>query len=414
MGNPSSFTGQAPVHLFASATSWIEGAAVDQLHQVAGQDTVSAVAGMPDLHPGKYGPVGCAIRASHVFPQFVGSDIGCGMALFRLDIAPRKLKLDVLEDRISGLDEPWDGDIGDLLQGAGLEASEFDAALGSIGGGNHFCEFQTIDEIVLPDLAEASGLERGAVYMLVHSGSRGLGASILEPHLRDGLKSLAPDDPGGQAYLSAHDHAVAWARLNRFVVAKRASEAAKAELTPLMDVPHNYCELLADGSVLHRKGAAPADRGLVPVPGSRGTLSYVMAPRIDASDDALQTLAHGAGRKHDRAAMHGRIPARKSDVARLQRNGLGGRVVCADRDLIVEEAPEAYKNIGQVISDLTLQNLATTVATFKPLLTFKTAKARGARGIRESRSAEMRKGRSGRDQHSRDRSRQGNQAGRRS
>jgi len=127
---------------------------------------------------------------------------------------------------------------------------------------------------------------------------------------------------------------------------------------------------------LHRKGAAASDRGLVPVPGSRGTLSYLVEPLAAARAETLASLAHGAGRKYDRASMHGRVRAKKSDVARLERNPFGGVVVCEDRDLLVEEAPEAYKNIDHVITDLVEFGLARVVATFRPLVTFKKAQGR--------------------------------------
>src|SRR5512132_4275904 len=143
MGTSPEVDGCAPIHVFASSKSWIEGNATLQLQQVAGLPSVRAVAAMPDLHPGKYGPVGCAILADRIHPQLVGSDIGCGMGLFELDIAARKLRLD----------QPWDGDIDRVLIDAGLHATTFDASLGSIGGGNHFCEIQAIEEILEPDIA---------------------------------------------------------------------------------------------------------------------------------------------------------------------------------------------------------------------------------------------------------------------
>lgn len=153
MGTSAEVDGRAPVHIFASSRSWIEGNATLQLEHVAGLPGVQALAAMPDLHPGKYGPVGCAILADRIHPQLVGSDIGCGMGLFELDVAPRKLRLDHLAERMQALDRPWDGDVENTLADAGLGATIFDAALGSIGGGNHFCEIQAIDEILAPDVA---------------------------------------------------------------------------------------------------------------------------------------------------------------------------------------------------------------------------------------------------------------------
>ena len=210
--------------------------------------------------------------------------------------------------------------------------------------------------------------------MLVHSGSRGLGYSILQRQLAAGTVTLDCASEAGRSYLAEHDIAVRWAALNRRVIAARAAVAVRAECSAIADLSHNLVEV-GSGGVLHRKGTAPADRGLVPIPGSRGTLSYLVEPLAAARPETLASLAHGAGRKFDRASMHGRIRTGKADRAQLARNPFGGVIVCEDRDLLVEEAPEAYKNIDRVIADLADFGLARVVATFRPLLTFKTARA---------------------------------------
>lgn len=376
MGNSLKVDGRAPVHIFASSKAWIEGNARQQLNHVAGLDGVTAVAAMPDLHAGKYGPVGSAILADCVYPQLAGSDIGCGMGLFKLDAAARTLRLDKLSDKLRVLEEPWQGDTTRMLHQAGVEETAFDASLGSIGGGNHFCEVQAIEEIFAPEIAKTAGLHRDAAYVLVHSGSRGLGNAILERHLPGGMVPLREGEAVLAQYMIDHDNAARWARVNRAIIAERAGIAAKCDAVCLTDVPHNFIEKVERG-YLHRKGAAPATRGLVPVPGSRGTLSYLVQPLVH--EEALASLAHGAGRKYERGSMHGRTGTKKFDIARLERNRFGGFVVCEDRDLLVEEAPEAYKNITQVIEDLVSFGLARVVASFRPLVTFKTARAKGAR-----------------------------------
>ena len=373
MGISPTMGGRAPVHLFVSSKSWIEGTATHQLEQVAALPGIQAVAAMPDLHPGKYGPVGCSILATRIHPQFVGSDIGCGMGLFALDVPARKLRLDRLADRLHALDHPWEGDTAAALAREQLAVTDFDASLGSIGGGNHFCEVQAIEEIFDAEMTKVSALEMGQAYVLVHSGSRGLGFSILERHLTSGTAALDPATEEGRAYMAGHDHAVRWAKLNRRLIAERAAVAAQTTLRPIADLAHNMVELTAAGLALHRKGAAASDRGLVPVPGSRGTLSYLVEPLAATRAETLASLAHGAGRKYDRASMHGRIKSKKSDLERLARNPFGGLVVCEDRDLMLEEAPEAYKSIERVIADLVEFGLARVVASFRPLVTFKRA-----------------------------------------
>jgi release factor H-coupled RctB family protein len=372
MGNSPDVNGRAPIHAFYSSQSWIEGAAVRQLETVASLAGVKAVAALPDLHPGKYGPVGCSVLAEHIHPQLVGSDIGCGMGLYQLDVPARKLRLDRLADRLRDLDGVWDGDAASALDEAGLPPATFANSLGTVGGGNHFCEVQAIEEIVEPDIAAQAGLDRSLAFVLAHSGSRGLGYAILQSLLGEGARPLDPESEAGRAYLARHDEAVRWAVLNRRIIASRAADAARADIRLIADLSHNLAEAGPSG-VLHRKGAAPADRGLVPLPGSRGSLSYLVEPLAAERPETLASLAHGAGRKYDRASMHGRAGATKSDRARLARNPFGGLVVCEDRDLLVEEAPEAYKSIDRIVADLVEFGLARVVATFRPLVTYKTA-----------------------------------------
>jgi release factor H-coupled RctB family protein len=375
MGTSARVDGRAPIHNFYSSSAWIEGNAVRQLEGVAALSGVTCVAAMPDLHAGKYGPVGCTILSDHIHPQLVGADVGCGMGLYAFDLPLRKLSLDKAVERMRALDNPWDGDASQAIEAAGLRPSPFDAALGTVGGGNHFCELQAIDTIAEPESAARAGLDRSRVYALVHSGSRGLGYAILEAYLAGGVRALPPDSAEAHIYVSAHDAAVRWASLNRCTIAQRAGQAVRADIRGVTDVSHNFAEATVDG-ILHRKGTAPSDRGLVPIPGSRGTLSYLVEPIEKCAPEALASLAHGAGRKFDRGSMHGRVRAKKSDLVALKRNPFGGVVVCEDKNLLIEESPDAYKAIDRVIGDLKAFGLARVVATFRPLLTFKTATRR--------------------------------------
>jgi release factor H-coupled RctB family protein len=217
MSNSRDVGGRAPIHTFYSTRSWIEGSATKQLEDVGALSGVKAVAGMPDLHPGKYGPVGCSVLADRIHPQLVGSDIGCGMGLFQLDLGARKLRVDKAADRLRVLDVPWEGDVTGAVAEDGLVPTPFDGSLGTIGGGNHFCELQAIEEILEPDVAAKAGLDRSRAYLLVHSGSQGLGFSILQRQLLANATALDPASELGRAYLTEHDNAVRWAALNRRV-----------------------------------------------------------------------------------------------------------------------------------------------------------------------------------------------------
>jgi release factor H-coupled RctB family protein len=121
---------------------------------------------------------------------------------------------------------------------------------------------------------------------------------------------------------------------------------------------------------IHRKGAVASDNGPVIIPGSRGSLSYLVKP-IASGELHAWSLAHGAGRKWPRSETRLRMRERFS-VRELVQTALGGRVICEQRELLYEEAPAAYKNIEAVIQDLVDAGLVSVVATFRPLLTYKT------------------------------------------
>ena len=114
---------------------------------------------------------------------------------------------------------------------------------------------------------------------MVHSGSRGLGHAILERHLaRYNTAALIAEETECAAYLAEHDDAVRWAILNRQIIADRFFDRLGMTGTRLLDICHNSVTAHR-GGWLHRKGAAPADKGLVVVPGSRGEMTYIVRPR---------------------------------------------------------------------------------------------------------------------------------------
>ncbi len=349
---------------FYSSSAWIEGRAEDQLTHVSTWAGVSKIAAFPDLHPGKHGPVGCAILADRVFPQLIGGDIGCGMSFFQLDLPVRKLKLDKAVRRMRGLDQPLEALQTERLAALGLAEHLFPEALGTIGGGNHFCEVQMIAQ-----RAPGCDLDPSLAYLLVHSGSRGLGTAIINSLPQGAFSGLSGADP----YVAQQEQAVTWASLNRQIIAERAAEALRADVQLIADAPHNLLTRRGTGW-LHRKGAAVAS-DLVPLAGSRATPSFLL--KATAHEGALASLAHGAGRRYDRSSMHGRVRAKKSDIAAMERNPFGGRVICEDRDLLVEEAPVAYKSAEAVAADLEKAGIAQRIATLHPLLTFKKARLEG-------------------------------------
>lgn len=367
MGN-SPIAAPARVCEFYSDGAWIEGRAVDQLNEVAGWPGMGAVAGFPDLHPGRHGPVGGAFLADRIYPQLIGPDIGCGMALYRLDLPRRKLKLDKAARRLEVLE---DGTAAEEAHAAlaGTEAELLGPqGLGTLGGGNHFCELQVVQEVA----DTAPGLAPGDLCLLVHTGSRGHGAGVFTRIENSWKAGFLPGSEAADSYATLHGAAQAWARINRALLAQAASEALRCSAELICDAPHNHLEARPDGW-LHRKGAAAPDRRLAPLAGSRESLSYLMAVP-EGPAEALGSVSHGAGRRYDRAAMHGRIRRVKSELEAMRQTRFGGRVICADRDLLIEEAGSAYKDAGAVLRDLEGFGLAREAASLAPLITFKTSK----------------------------------------
>lgn len=363
---------KAHVEIIASDRSWIEQTAIDQLHQSALLEGIERVVGLPDLHAGRGIAVGAAFWSrTHVYPHLVGSDIGCGMALWASDTPARRFKPDATEKRLTGFEAPWSGDHEAALAEAGLPTDLMGGALGTIGGGNHFAEILCVDDVADQAAFDAAGLGRDCIYLMVHSGSRGLGHIILERQLeRQNVQPLTVGSDACAAYLNEHDQAVAWAVLNRKIIAARFFERLGMSGERRIDICHNSVTP-HDGGWLHRKGAAPGDRGLIVVPGSRGDVTYIVQPRLEKADRALHSLAHGAGRKWSRSEAKAKLN-RRFTVADMQRTKIGSRVICEDRELIYEEAPQAYKDIHQVIYDLTAAALIDVVATLRPLITYKT------------------------------------------
>jgi release factor H-coupled RctB family protein len=380
----SATSGTATVSVFAASTSWIESDAVAQCHQVAALDGMIHVAGMPDLHPGKGAPIGAAMLSTVLYPFLVGSDIGCGIAVFPIRL--KRVVPEKLAARFPDLDRPLDPETdaddaawsildGDDPAGA-IPAGHVDS-LATVGRGNHFVELAKIGTVFEPAHAERLGLGAGDLVLIVHSGSRGLGERILREHTEVHGAGPAAEP---SAYLARHDEAVRWGSLNRRLIAARVAYALGAEPTaPIVDECHNLVEV-RDGCYLHRKGAARGDGRDVLIAGTRGTPSYLVAAHAGA--EANYSVAHGAGRKMSRADALRRGRA-KHTVEELRRTPVGSVVVCGDRQLLFEEAPTAYKRIEQVIGDLVEHELATPIATTIPLVTYKTAEVDAQRERRK-------------------------------
>lgn len=342
-----------------SKNTWIEGLAIEQLLTTENLPSMVKVVGMPDLHPGKGYPIGAAYLSREIiYPALIGSDIGCGMGFWQTEINIAKLSVDKLERQIGNIDQP---DIRHKYN------------LGTIGGGNHFAELQEVSKIFDEQLFNHYQLNAKKLFLLVHSGSRGLGHQILQNQISCfGYQGLPENSPEALNYLTKHDNAVAFATLNRQTVAERLMKNLNTQGTEVLNVCHNFLEKVTFSKQnywLHRKGASSATDELVIVPGSRGDYSYLVKPI--KSEDLLMSLAHGAGRKWRRTDCKGKLDNRYS-MQELKRTKLGTRIICEDSRLIYEEAPQAYKSIDSVIESMQQVNIVKVIAQLTPILNYKT------------------------------------------
>ncbi|MCU1327461.1 MAG: tRNA-splicing ligase RtcB [Bryobacterales bacterium] len=410
---------------------------------------------MPDIHQGYGFPIGGVAATDYrrgvISPGGVGFDINCGVRLAttnldREQVAPKAK--DLLDQVFRDVPCGAGGDgriklnpkqLNDVLQnGAGwmvkngygeerdLEFAEEQGALwtadpdkvssrakergrpqlGTIGSGNHFVEFQYVEEIHDEDAARSMNLRHGGVTVMVHCGSRGLGHQVCTDYLAQmgtamrkynlsvpdrQLACVPIDSPEGASYLAAMNAAAnyAWANRQGILHFLRGAFRTVFGKATLLDLVYDVCHNIAKREkhelhgterdvLVHRKGAtrafAPGHRDLpasyrhvgqpVIVPGSMGTGSWVLAGAPGAASETFGSVCHGAGRLLSRAA------AKKGRNARDEQrklNDAGILVRSESRDGILEELPDAYKDVDEVIEVVHGAGLARKVARLRPM-----------------------------------------------
>jgi tRNA-splicing ligase RtcB (3'-phosphate/5'-hydroxy nucleic acid ligase) len=274
--------------------------------------------------------------------------------------------------------------------------------LGTLGSGNHFLEVQRVEQIYDNLRAEAFGLFEGQVTVLIHTGSRGLGHQTCTEYVRQMDRAMGrygitlPDrelacapfsSPEGQAYFRAMAAAANFAWCNRQMITHAVRGAWRRvlgngeALTVVYDVSHNIAKLEQHGGVaclVHRKGATrafgPGSDGLpkgyrevgqpVFVPGSMGTASYVLASTDRAMSQTFGSTCHGAGRQLSRQKARQIV-----DYDRLRRDlhEMGIEVRAASAKGLIEEAPQAYKDVEQVVDVMAKAGITHKVARLVPI-----------------------------------------------
>jgi len=348
------------------------------------------VALMADAHLGIGATVGSVIPTrGAVIPAAVGVDIGCGMVAAELDVTESELP-DTLEPLLARIEQVVPAGVGKGHDTAADNAARWLAAhtpatdlsadradkaakqFGTLGSGNHFFEL-CVDE-------------RSRVWVVLHSGSRGIGNQLASMHIDRARRlaaqlELALEDrnlayfvqgtPEFEAYITDMLWAQDYARANRDQMMDNAMREVFAFLgtgreTRRINCHHNFTQRETHAGVelwITRKGAikaGPDDLGVIP--GSMGTRSYIV--RGKGNPASWMSCSHGAGRRHSRTQAKKLFTV--DDLAGLMQ----GKVWLADRATgLVDEIPWAYKDIDQVMADQT--DLVEVQHTLRQVLNYK-------------------------------------------
>jgi RNA-splicing ligase RtcB len=348
------------------------------------------VALMPDAHLGIGATVGSVIPTKNaVIPSAVGVDIGCGMIAAELDVVEDQLP-DTLEpllariekaipagvgqghDRVAGNADRWLAAHKPATELAADKATKAAKQFGTLGSGNHFFEL-CVDE-------------RGRVWVVLHSGSRGIGNQLAQMHIAKArrlakdlelrledpdLASFVEGTPEFEAYIGDMLWAQDYARANRNQMMDNAMREVFAFLglgreTRRINCHHNFTQREVHGGSrlwITRKGAIKADMGdLGVIPGSMGTRSYIV--RGKGNEASWTSCSHGAGRRHSRPR------AKKLFTSADLAVQMAGKVWLAKRaEALVDEIPAAYKDIDQVMADQS--DLVDVLHTLHQVLNYK-------------------------------------------
>ena len=270
------------------------------------------------------------------------------------------------------------------------------ATIGSLGAGNHFLEVQEVAELRDEQAARQFGLEPGCLAVMIHCGSRGLGHQVCTDHLREMERAASserielPDrqlacasfaGAAGQRYYGAMVAASNFARANRQVITHlvrrafrrvlgRSDDALGLEL--VYDVCHNIAKVERyDGRdvVVHRKGATRSFPGQpVLIPGDMRRASWALVGLESSLERSFGSTCHGAGR------LLGRNEARRQirvEDLRRELDEAGVLVKAGKASLLVEEAPQAYKDVSEVVEACEGAGLSRRVARLRPLAVLK-------------------------------------------
>lgn len=279
--------------------------------------------------------------------------------------------------------------------------------LGTLGSGNHFLEIQCVDTIFDEEKAKTFGLETEQILIMVHTGSRGLGYQICSDFIEVGLNTaskygielvdrelaaLPLQSTDGKNYLGAMAAAANFAFNNRQIISFWVQQTLKKHFPEIkIEILYDICHNIAKWEefhfpgfrnsqkvCIHRKGATrayPPGHPSVPkkyqatgqpviVPGDMGRFSYILSGNQRSMELSLGSACHGAGRELSRTQAKKQAKGR-SIIRELEDRGIF--LKASGRDTVVEEMPEAYKDINRVVEAIQHADIASFVARLRPL-----------------------------------------------
>ena len=281
--------------------------------------------------------------------------------------------------------------------------------LGSLGSGNHFLEIQKVAEIHDEEAANRMGIKEGTITVLIHCGSRGFGHQVCSDYLRVAEQAMEkyninlPDrelacvpntSEEGESYRKAMFAALNYAWSNRQMIThwtrksfERVFNQTESDLDMKLvyDVAHNIAKVEKHNVggeerklVVHRKGATrafPSNRDEIPskyrdlgqpvlVPGSMGTSSWILLGKSNSMDLSFGSTGHGAGRTMSRSKARRNYT---EDYVKKSLNDKGVFIKALTRDGVVEETPEAYKDVDAVVNVSHNLGIASKVAKLVPI-----------------------------------------------
>jgi len=344
---------------------------------------VQQIAVMPDVHLAADVCIGVVVATSRlIYPQAVGGDIGCGMLAVGFDVEASALDNPQAAGRVlaalgravparrrnrrAAISLPSDLETMELSHPS-LEAVRKNEAViefATLGSGNHFIELQSDED--------------GQLWVMVHSGSRGVGPAIRDHHLGHaepvggGLRALDATTEPATRYLRDADWARRFADESRKAIAVEVGTVMHTILRARLcwetaiTTDHNHVAREHHGGRdfwVHRKGAMPAAVAQPGVlPGSMGDSSFHVEGRGDEA--ALCSSAHGAGRALSRTAARAKVTERE---LRRQMDGIWYDYRLSDR--LRDEAPAAYKDINAVFR--AQRDLVKVTRVLRPILNYK-------------------------------------------